>query len=197
MDSLLSRGIHRQCAIVCVKVALRAIDTISRERGSSAGEIGFCTAWWYNVLYLYTSATVLIAARLSPAILADVSEEAVLDGWQKALEILEEYSPTGASIRRLTTTLRLLLEAVPQHYSRFKQTQWDASSIPQSQIQATAPLPYWRPLDLVDSFSTPQDDLSRALSDDDDALPNDSFPIVDTGFDPNDISWLMTIPLDT
>ena len=180
-----------------MKVALGAIDTIRKERGRSAGEMGFCAAWWYNVLYLYTSATVLIAARLSPAILADVSEEAVLDGWQKAMEILEEYSPTGASIKRLTTTLRLLLEAVPQHYSRFIQTQWDVSSVPQNPIQTTAPLPYWRPLDQVDSFSTPRDDLTRALQDDNDALANDSFPTFDTCFDPNDISWLMTIPLDT
>ena len=201
LNNLLSQRIYLQCAIVCVKVALEAIDTIRKERGNSAGETDFCAAWWYNVLYLYTSATVLIAARLSPAILADVSEESVLDGWHKAMEILEGYSPTGPSIKRLTTTLRLLLEAVPQQYSRFKETsrqiQGEVSSVPQSQIQATVPLPYWRPLDLVDSFSTPQVDLTRGLQDDHDALPNDSFPVFDTSFDPNDLSWLMTIPLDT
>ena len=184
-----------------MKVALEAIDTIRKERGSSAGETDFCAAWWYNVLYLYTSATVLIAARLSPAILAEVSEESVLDGWHEAMKILEGYSPTGASIARLTTTLRLLLEAVPQQYSRFRdssrQIQGDVSSVPQSQIQATVPLPYWRPLDLVDSFSTPQDDVTRGLQDDNDAIPSDSFPGFDTCFDPNDLSWLMTVPLDT
>jgi hypothetical protein len=184
-----------------VKVALGAIDTIRKERGSNAGEIGFCDPWWYNVLYLYTSAKVLIAARLSPAILADVSEEAVLNGWQTAMDILEEHTPAATCIKRLTTTLRLLLEVVSHHYSRFKensrQTRWDVSSAPQTQIQATVPLPYWCPLDLVDSFSTPQDDQTRALQDDNDALPNDSFPVFDTGFDPNDLSWLMTVPFDT
>ena len=55
--------------------------------------------WWYNFLYVYTSATVLIATRLLPAILGEVSEEAVLLAWRQALEILDEYSHISSLIR--------------------------------------------------------------------------------------------------
>ena len=101
-----------------MKVAQEAIETIYGGKAASAGDVGYFSAWWYNVLFLYTSATVLIAARLSPSILAEVSEESILDGWRKAMEVLEEYGVFGTSIRRLTDTLRLLFDAVPQQYSR-------------------------------------------------------------------------------
>jgi hypothetical protein len=154
------------------------------------------------VLYLYTSATVLIAARLSSAILADISEESILDGWHKAMEVLEGYSAFGASIKRLTTTLTLLFEAVPRQYSRFKensrQVQADTSSVSQNQGQGSVPLPYWRSLDPVDFVSTPVDSLPREQSkDDSNGFSNDTLLDFDAVFDPNDHSWLMTIPLDS
>ncbi|KIX07448.1 uncharacterized protein Z518_02101 [Rhinocladiella mackenziei CBS 650.93] len=199
--SLLSHRIFLQCAIVCVRVALEAINTIHQERGNNDAENGYLAAWWYNVLYLYTSATVLIAARLSSAILADVSEETILDGWHKAMDVLKRYSLFSASIKRLTTTLTLLFEAVPRQYSRFKensrQVQTDTSPLPQNQGQGSVPLPYWRLLDSVDLVSTPVDNLPREQSqDDNNALPDDSLLDFDRVFDPNDLSWLMTIPLD-
>ncbi|KAJ9615172.1 hypothetical protein H2200_001246 [Cladophialophora chaetospira] len=200
LDSLLSQRVYLQCAIVCVKVALEAIDTIHKAKGSGVGELNFCSAWWYNVLYLYTSATVLIAARLSPAVLADVSEESVLSGWRIAMEILEEYSVIGASIKRLTTTLRLLLEAVPQQYSRLKgnarQGQTDVSSAPQVQPENILPQAAWRPQASSDFLSTFQDDANGGLLGDDGDLENAVLLDFDTVFDPNDLSWLTTIPLD-
>ncbi|KAK5032535.1 hypothetical protein LTS07_003943 [Exophiala sideris] len=202
LRSMLSHRIFLQCAIVCVKIALEAINTIHRERGESAGDIGFLAAWWYNVLYIYTSATVLIAARLSPAILADVSEESILDGWRKAMDVLEGYSPFGVSIQRLTTTLRLLFEAVPQQYSRFRETarqiQPDASLGLQSQAAGTGALPDWRWMDPVNSVPDSLDDLSREYSEENNnALTNEFLLGFDTVFDPNDLSWLTTIPLDS
>ena len=188
-----------QCAIVCVKVALEAIDTIQREKGRSAGEMNFCAAWWYNVLYLYTSATVLIAARMAPAVLADVGEDLVLEGWRAAMEILEEYSVIGASIRRLTTTLRLLLEAVPQQYSRLKdarQTQANSPSLPQNQPQTTMPLNSWRPLAPAGFLPNLPDEINGGLVGDNSGFVGDPLLDFDTVFDPNDLSWLMTIPLD-
>lgn len=202
LELLLSHRIFLQCSIVCVKVALEAINTIYKERGSHPGEIGHLAAWWYNVLYLYTSATVLIAARLSSAILADVSEETILDGCQKAMEVLKAYSPFSPSIRRLTTTLCLLFEAVPKQYSRFrensKQGEGSVSMIPEYTNLGTVPLRYWRPRDSADFASTPLDDmLNPHVQDDSSELPRDSFLDFNTPFDPNDLSWLMTLPLDS
>lgn len=201
LDSLLSQRMHPQCAIVCVKVALEAINTIHNEIDGDAGGMEFCAAWWYNAHALYTSATILIAARLAPAILADVSEELVLDGWDKAMESLERYSPLGASIKRMSTTLRLLFDAVPQQYSLFKehsrQTQGNVPSLSESPPQASALLPECRPQDVVEAFPTPQDNLNRGFQEEADAFPYDSFWDFNTVFDPNDLSWLINIPLDT
>ena len=62
------------------------VQTIYVEKMILPGEVGFLSAWWYNVLFLYASGSVLIAARLNDAILREVSEDAVLDSWRKASE---------------------------------------------------------------------------------------------------------------
>ena len=201
LGKLLSHKAFLQCAIVCVRVALESINTIHREKGNNDAENGYVAAWWFNVLYLYTSATTLIAARLSPSILADISEETILDGWHKAMDILKRYSLFSASIKRLTTTLALLFEAVPQQYSRFKENsrlvQPDSLPVSQIQGQGAVPLPYWRPLDSTDLVSIPVDCLPREQpQDDNDTLACDYLFDFDRVFDPNDLSWLMTIPLD-
>ncbi|OQV05675.1 Fungal specific transcription factor domain-containing protein [Cladophialophora immunda] len=202
LASALSHRVFLQCAIVCVRVALEAIHIIYRERGRNAGDSGSLAAWWYNVLYLYTSATVLIAARLCPAIFADVSEESILDGWRKAMEILDWYSPFGTSIKRLTTTLRLLSDAVPQQYSRFKgnsqQSQPNTSSAAQNLGQRSPSMSSWRPPEPVDNIEVPVADTAGAAPQDDLYLfSNEPFLDFDSVFDPNDLSWLMTIPLDS
>ncbi|KIX94735.1 uncharacterized protein Z520_09425 [Fonsecaea multimorphosa CBS 102226] len=200
--SVLSRRIFLQCAIVCVRVALEAIHVIHQKRGRDAGDIGNLAAWWYNVLYLYTSATVLIAARLSPTILVDVSEESILDGWRKAMELLDWYGPFGPSIKRLTTILRLLSDAVPQQYSRFKgnsqQPPTNVVSVTQNLAQRSPSMPPWRPSEPVDNAPVAVDDTAGAAAQDDVYLfSNDPFLDFDSVFDPNDLSWLMTIPLDS
>ena len=143
LGSLLSYRISLQCAIVCVKVAQEAIDTIYRGKAANAGDVGHLSAWWFNVLFLYSSATVLIAARLSPSVRADVSEESILDSWRKAVEVLDEYGVFGSSIPHLTTTLRLLFDAVPQQYSRLKQNprQVEADTAPLTHTQANGAVP--------------------------------------------------------
>ena len=187
LDSLLSQRVHLECAITCVKVALEAVDTIQKETSNAGCGTALCAAWWYNVLYLYTSATVLIAARLAPAIIAEVSEVAILKGWNTAVEILEGYSAMDTSIKRLTTTLRLLLEAVPQQFSRIKDNSWQAQQCASSQTRVQHP---------PESFDTPPRSWSRGLEADF-ALTDDAFLNFDMAFDPKDLSWLMTVPFDT
>lgn len=198
LEDLLSHRVYLQCAVVCVKLALEMIDRVYREKSSKIGEVGSCAPWWYNVLYLYISATVLIAARLSGAIVADVSEDAILNGWHRAMEILREYSAYGQSIERLGTTLRLMFEAVPQQYSRFRassrQAQTEVSSTSQDQNQATSSLGLWNPMDLEHSFPTTLDDLTG--HGEEGALSNDWLLEFESTFDPNDLSWLTSIPLD-
>lgn len=205
--SLLSHRIFLQCAIVCVKVAQEAIDTIHTRETASPGETQSLSVWWYNVLFLYTSATVLIAARLSPSILSEISEESILDRWHKAMDVLEGYGAKfGTSIHRLTTTLRLLFGTVPQQYARLRQQshpdQTHTVQAPDNPAQHTATTPYWRPMESAGfsssaSYAPARDyTLDTNIPVDHDLLTSEDMIDFDAVFDPNDFSWLMTVPLN-
>ena len=112
METSLTHRVSLQCAITCVKTAFTAIDMLDEHKTSHPGEIGSTSEWWFNVLYLYTSATVLIAARLSSIISGNLSgnlsDKSIREHWDKAIGLLEAYIPFGESIAQLTTTLILL-----------------------------------------------------------------------------------------
>ncbi|KAF3398019.1 hypothetical protein F1880_006501 [Penicillium rolfsii] len=105
------RRIALQCSIICVKVAQESIELIYKHVPSD-GSGGPLPAWWYNILYIYTAATVLIAARLSPTILADIPESSITRSWNFALEILRKYQSHSTSARRCVAALEILYEQV-------------------------------------------------------------------------------------
>ncbi len=181
--------------------AQEAIDTIYKHKCSSDGETGFLAAWWYNVLYLYTAATVLIAARMSLSILAEISEESILDRWNKALEVLEGYGVFGTSIRRLSTTLRLLFDAVPQQYFKHRQqprqTDENLAQEANENPQGTLALSSWRMMDSTGSLPSNSYEQARDIAHDGNSFSfADPLPDFVTAFDPNDLSWLTTTPFN-
>lgn len=205
-DSSLFHRVYLQCSLVCVEVAIEAIDVVHREGGGNSGKMGYCAAPWYNVLYLYTSATVLIAARLAPIILAEISEEKILSSWNKAIEILNNYRSTNSSIERLTTTLGLLFDAVPEQYSRLKNhakgaslSQNDPSSADQDyyQGQAGAQPGHGHPRENLSQGPNTQAEAIESVLNESEAAADDYLFDFNVDFDPNDLDWLMTIPLDT
>ncbi|OGM40720.1 hypothetical protein ABOM_011034 [Aspergillus bombycis] len=100
-----------QCSIVCVKSAQDLID-MTYTNLPPANTIGLLPAWWYNILYVYTAGTVLMAGRLHQAILAELTEESVGQTWQRALEILRKYRSYSSSAQRCIVALELLYEKV-------------------------------------------------------------------------------------
>ncbi|KAL4877987.1 fungal-specific transcription factor domain-containing protein [Aspergillus karnatakaensis] len=109
-DSLPQR-VALQCSSICVKVAQEVIELIYSNIPSD-GSSGPLPAWWYNILYVYTAATVLIASRLCPAIFEEVSEPAITRSWKCALEILRKYQTYSTSARRCVAALEILYEQV-------------------------------------------------------------------------------------
>lgn len=188
---MLSHGAHLQCSVVCVKVALEAIDTIHRDITTKSGLL---SAWWYNILFLYTSSTILIAARLSSAILSEISETAILQSWQNAIAAMEIYEDFGPSITHLIATLRLLSEAVPQQYSRLREgpgQQPEALvTIPQPQIQAQL----W--FDSTDPTATIVNEPMQTQTRGQSPQYGEYLPSFDMNFDLDDLSWLLTNPSD-
>ncbi|KAJ5131570.1 uncharacterized protein N7515_007609 [Penicillium bovifimosum] len=100
-----------QCSIICVKTAQESIELIHNNVPAD-GTGGPLPAWWYNILYVYTSATVLIAGRLCSAILAEVTENSIAQSWNYALEVLRKYQTYSTSARRCVAALEILYEQV-------------------------------------------------------------------------------------
>lgn len=193
--SLLTYRASLQCAIVCVKISQEAIDIIFRDDDVGASNVGSLSPWWDNVLYVYTSATILIAARLSTSVLAEIPARSLSDRLRKAVEILERYKLFSASIPRLIRTLRLLVEVVPRQYVQVypQLYQDDASTTaesPKTSISG-ATFSFWCPLKPKDSSSHPSDLTSRHSTPENEQLG------LNAVFDPEDFAWLMTTPLDS
>ena len=143
MVSPLFRPILLQCAVVCVQAAQEAIEVIHRERSTEIGAVGSVDAWWYNVLFLYSSATCLVAARLTATVQIQIQEESIEGSWRKCMEILGEYSTFNTSIQKVIATLNILYEAVPRQYSRMRLRPNDVdrpSCIPLGSEQPRGPL---------------------------------------------------------
>ncbi|GLA21419.1 hypothetical protein AnigIFM62618_010730 [Aspergillus niger] len=103
-----------QCSIVCVKSAQDLIDMTytNLAMDNSTNTIGLLPAWWYNILYIYTASTVLIAGRLHQAILSELHEDSISRTWQRALDILRKYQSYSSSAQRCIVALELLDEKV-------------------------------------------------------------------------------------
>lgn len=194
----MSRQVIFQCSVNCVKVAQEAISIIDKRRINNTGHLA---AWWYNVLFLYISATVLIAARLSPLLLAEISEAVIFDSWRQVMEALNQYSVHGASINRLSTTLKLLFDTVPRQFSRVRQVPAENVDLALAGgLTSTATRPVqgglWdstiaesRPLS-PSYFDRGFGDTNTAYFDDDD------FGLLNSLCDSNDMSWLTTVPFE-
>ncbi|KAL4757724.1 transcription factor domain-containing protein [Aspergillus foveolatus] len=98
-----------QCSIICVNVARDVIELIHTNIPCD-GTSGPLPAWWYNILYVYTAATVLVASRLCPSVIEEVTEAAITRSWNCALEILRKYQSYSTSARRCVAALEILYE---------------------------------------------------------------------------------------
>ncbi|OQD83287.1 hypothetical protein PENANT_c017G07128 [Penicillium antarcticum] len=110
-DDSLPQRFAVQCSILCVRSAQDLVDMVYNNFPPN-GQIGKLPSWWYNILYVYTAATILIAGRLCPAILAEATEESVSLSWQRALNILRNYQSYSSSARRCVLALELLYEQI-------------------------------------------------------------------------------------
>jgi hypothetical protein len=128
MNDSFPHRVALQCSIICVKAAQESIELIYNNVPAD-GTGGPLPAWWYNILCshesflsfsrsiltcidVYTSATVLIAARLCSAILSEVTETSVTRSWNSALEVLRKYESYSTSARRCVAALEILYEQV-------------------------------------------------------------------------------------
>ncbi|TEY75880.1 hypothetical protein BOTCAL_0063g00120 [Botryotinia calthae] len=196
LGSLLSHRISLQCEIVCVRIAQEAIDTIYLRKTSGSNKI---SAWWCNVIFLYKSATVLIAGGLCPSVVAEISEASIHESFYKATAIPRPYTAFNSSTLRLVTVLDILFQIVPQKFSRLKKASQRIEtgaglSTPDGDNSAVA-FQYWSPIRPIRHASSAQQDAVRSNPEN-----NGSSQILtdlDRLFDTNDFAWLTKIPFNT
>ncbi|KAF6793011.1 fungal specific transcription factor [Colletotrichum musicola] len=170
-DDLSSR-VMQQCAVVCVEAAQSLISVIVRFQRHD-GTLGLLPAWWYRVFYIYTAATVLVAARLRPAVFSSLD---VARSWNQAMALLHDHENLGPSPRRCAAALQILSAKVFQEQQPQAQTvtgpagsEADAGTVAASGHETfDMPFPY----------------LGQDAAFDIDAIT----------FDVNDFSWLNSMP---
>lgn len=167
-DTLESR-VLRECALLCVSTSQDVISTLLKHQ-TADGTVGLLPAWWYRVYYVYTAATVLIAAKLRPVVL---SGKDLGRSWSQAISVLKAHEKFGQSARRCVAALHFLSTKVNQDGGdpSARTSNGDAGQVSQYQ-------------DVIDmqQASLPEEFSSF------DGM--DNFGFQDVEFDVNDLTWL-------
>ncbi|KAK7430723.1 hypothetical protein QQZ08_002767 [Neonectria magnoliae] len=184
VDDTLQARFVEQGALFCVSTAQSIITTLLTHQTLDS-TVGLLPAWWYRVYYVYSAATVLIAATLRPEVFlaADIGRS-----WGQAISVLKAHEKFGPSARRCVAALHILsskiLQAVPNGAIASSMGRRKAQIGLNEQVQQDA---------IYDATSDPElPDLLQRLADE--FAP----PIADLNqhdlaeftFDVNDLSWL-------
>ncbi|RSL63252.1 hypothetical protein CEP54_005324 [Fusarium duplospermum] len=183
-DDTLQIRVIQQGAMFCVATAQNIITTLLTHQTLDS-TVGLLPAWWYRVYYVYSAATVLIAAKLRPDVFPAVE---IGRSWGQAISVLKAHEKFGQSARRCVAALHILsskiLQAVPGglpgHEGGSKRTSCRTSEGSQTGGGPDVPPDIELPdlvQQLADEFETPMPDLSYQ-------------DLADFNFDVNDMSWL-------
>ncbi|RSL90031.1 hypothetical protein CEP51_000891 [Fusarium floridanum] len=86
-DDTLQIRVIQQGAMFCVATAQNIITTLLTHQTLDS-TVGLLPAWWYRVYYVYSAATVLIAAKLRPDIFPAVE---IGRSWGQAISVLKAH----------------------------------------------------------------------------------------------------------
>ena len=145
-ERILPWKIILQCCITCVEIALDTIsflyDIMSEKPAKELDEM--LPVWWYTIFYLYSAATVLVAARLSSDILAHISEDTIIGAWHKVLEMFKLLSSFSNHATRCAAALEALFDQVSEQPSGDRQFQYQQQSEERTMPSMPSPQQGWR-----------------------------------------------------
>ncbi|KAF4445354.1 hypothetical protein F53441_10903 [Fusarium austroafricanum] len=110
IDDNLQFHVVQQGAMFCVTTAQNMINTMVTHQ-TQDGTVGLLPAWWYRVYFIYTAATVLIAAKLRPEVFSAVE---IGRSWGQAISVLKAHEQFGQSPRRCAAALHILSSKILQ-----------------------------------------------------------------------------------
>lgn len=96
---------QRSIALLCINLAMELINVISKYR---AGDIVYLPAHWYNIFYVYTASTILLAAKLQVTLHKDIDMAQFERTWNLGLEILRSYTQQSESACRCLKVLEMM-----------------------------------------------------------------------------------------
>ncbi|CZR44333.1 uncharacterized protein FPRO_14094 [Fusarium proliferatum ET1] len=181
MDDNLQARVVQQGAMFCVTTAQDMINTLVKHQ-TLDGTVGLLPAWWYRVYYIYSAATVLIAAKLRPDVFSAVE---IGRSWGQAISVLKAHEQFGQSPRRCVAALHILsskiLQATPRGSPGRETTNTNRLGEGNNPGLPQQPMPNMQVPDLVqqlaEEFQTPIPDFN----------PQE---LAAFNLDVNDMSWL-------
>ncbi|CCX33498.1 Similar to Uncharacterized transcriptional regulatory protein C3C7.04; acc. no. O14130 [Pyronema omphalodes CBS 100304] len=105
--TLLEASLALKCSVSCVLAAQEAISLIDDNLLTGA-----VPAWWYYIFYLYTAATVLLAAKLCPALEGELDYCSLEVSWKKCIEIMRGLEDRYESAKRCLATLEVFHDQI-------------------------------------------------------------------------------------
>ncbi|KAJ9666026.1 hypothetical protein H2201_003938 [Coniosporium apollinis] len=202
-EDSMPRRLALQCSIMCIKAALEVVDLVRSNMSSVSTYYNGLPAWWYCIFYVYTAATVLVAARLRPEIAVEVADAELISHLQTAIGLLEQFKIFSQNAQKCATALTILSEKVEQQ--RASQTTARANVASESHPMGMNPLEGINASLPGHNIATPGIGQLAAPEVDLNAVPLLSlgshdhpvagmFDDMDFGFDISDMSWLNSVP---
>jgi hypothetical protein len=98
------------CSNLCLRAAHDAIHLIysNLDRENITGPV---PQWWNCILFTYSAATVLQAARLRPM---GISSYNIDTSWNHALEIIRSFEPLSPLVQRCVVALEILADKITE-----------------------------------------------------------------------------------
>ncbi|KAK7420350.1 hypothetical protein QQX98_002773 [Neonectria punicea] len=184
VDDTLQARFVEQGALFCVSTAQSIITTLLTHQTLDS-TVGLLPAWWYRVYYVYSAATVLIAATLRPEVFlaADIGRS-----WGQAISVLKAHEKFGQSARRCVAALHILsskiLQAVPNGAIASGMGRRKAQIGLSEQVQQDAIYDATTDPELPDLLQRLADEFAPPIAD------LNQHDLAEFTFDVNDLSWL-------
>jgi hypothetical protein len=107
LDGQLLSSVEKTVSKLCLMAAVELIRLIYENKDTAN-----LPAWWYNIFYIYTSATVLLAAKLRPALETESDDQSMEVAWRRALELLRRFEQHATSATRCLRVLEVLHDRI-------------------------------------------------------------------------------------
>lgn len=194
-DDSLPQRMALSCSTLCLRAAHEMIEIIHNNMDNQT-IIGQIPLWWNAVLYVYTSATVLQAARLHPVLETSVGDYSTETSWKHAIDALKKLERFGPTAQRSVVALEILADKITEATAPQGKMETGPSSA--GGLPTPAPSTWTNPSTIQTPGPMPATTDTGELETGGVQFPGlgDPFDLAGFDFDLNDMSWLTSAPVD-